>query len=427
MKRLIYRSNIDQIIKSCIDVMSGCQRTIEGETGWHQHLDSKKVGIVATSIAILFFNSLKKECNLEEESYNFIVSKQKKDGGWSYISNLSDQSNTESTCWALRALNVKSNIYTKNIDSGVKWLLGQIDIKSPYDQGWGFISEKLPRVYNTCFVLRTLKELSKDNCEEFISALKWLESSRNENGGWGETKGSDSGVFFTAYAIVTLIECGHSRESRMIKDAIQWLEEKVEKIGLSTPSMICCMEFIEENGNGKKTRTSFFHFTIPYILEAFIKSGHSKHCVVYECVDQIISTNEDGYWRHPFLESSTIKPIWTISDSINSINLFKNSFDNWSRVNHFKFYNKKIRSVGKYSLVRHWDELSPKFIARASLILFLIALIYGVIKVYQEIPKDFMTDHPNWFNLGLSIIASLIASGVIFLSNSIYRKTNQLR
>ena len=111
MKKLKY-SEIDSIIKKSIDTMSDSIRTVDEYTGWHQHLGSNKIGIVATSMAIKFYKELVGTlCPSEDAAKYFIYNKQNEDGGWPYISNTNGESNIEATCWALQALSLLSLIH----------------------------------------------------------------------------------------------------------------------------------------------------------------------------------------------------------------------------------------------------------------------------------------------------------------------------
>lgn len=415
MRQLIISKEIDNLINSCTAVMKDSHRHVGLESGWHQHLKSKKIGIVATSIAIIYFNQLDQECPEIEKSLDFIVSKQKADYGWPYISNISEISNTESTCWALKALNLYKIKYEKEIENGIAWLLSKIDMSSSVDQGWGFIGEPFPRTYNTCIVLRTLNEISLAKGIEFESALSWLYNGQNKDGGWGEMNGKPSGIFYTSYVITTLIECGYKSSDQIISNAINWLENNVLKRGWSDPTINCCLEFIEVDNDGKKSRTSFFHYTIPHIILAFINTGQSRNQIVFEGIITLQSTNENGFWKHPFLDDSTIKPIWAISDSVLTLCSFKESFKDWKEIHHFKFWHGKIQKITICNPIRLWDLINPKLINFIATTIFLLLFIFLVIKIYNCIPPAILIEYKSSIDFGLSVLSSIIASVIIYI------------
>ncbi len=423
MRNLIIKKEIDNLIDSCTVVMTKSHRHIGHEAGWHQHLKSKKVGIVATSIAILYFNQIEGECPEFEKALNFIVSKQKDDYGWPYISNIAEKSNTESTCWALRALNLHKDLYPIEIDNGISWLLSKLNMDSQVDQGWSFIGEPFPRTYNTCIVLRTLNELSKTSSTEFESAFCWLIDCQNKDGGWGEMNGKPSGIFYTAYAITTLIECGFVSDNQIIIKAMNWLEINIINRGWNDPTINCCLEFIEAENDGKKSRTSFFHYTIPHIILAFINTGNKRNNIVFEGVRTLQSTNEFGYWKHPFLDDTSIKPIWAIFDSVLALSSFRKEYKDWGKIHHFKFQNGKIRKMLNCNPIRFWDMINPKLITFITTTIFLTLLIFGVIKIYKIIPTEILSTHKSSIDFGLSVLSSIIASSIVYIVSLLARKS----
>lgn len=421
MSNYIQTKGIDELISNCSKALDNSQRNINGDVGWHQHLESKKIGIVANSIAILYYNLLDKECPEVEKALEFIVNSQQEDFGWPYISNLPKTSNVESTCWALRALYLHKEKFEIKIDNGVKWLLSRTNIKSPIDQGWGFLSEEFPRVYHTCLVLRTLNFIKQTDKEEFQSGLLYICGLQNSDGGWGELEGKPSGIFYTSYVVVTLIQCGFSNDREIIVSAIKWLESKIIKEGLEIPPNICCLEFIEETINREKSRTPFFHFTIPHIIQAFILSGNNNSYIVYDGIKYLLATNNEGFWNHPFLEDPTIKPIWAIYDSIVAIDLFKKNYNNWNKIHHFKIWHKKIRAIRNISPIRLWDLLNPKLGRFISISFMFTIIFYSIISLYKFIPVEFIPKERGVKEFSLSVIASISASIIITIIKPIYR------
>ena len=421
MREIIKARKVNNILQQSTNKIAESIRHIKDEVGWHQHLQAKKIGIVATSIALLLLKRQNKNISQREDAYKFIVDSQNSDGGWAYISNLPDNSNTESTCWALRALYIDKDQYSEQMEKGINWLLSKIQMDTPDDSGWGFVGTTHPRVYNTCLVLRTLSELNCNSSEEFESGLQWLRNCQNSDGGWGEIKGSQSGLFYTSYVIVTLIKCGTLSSDAMIVNALEWLESQVYKIGMNSPSTICALEFIEENRDGKKSRTPFFHFTIPHIIQAFIKSGNAKKRIVFDGIQQLIESNYNGYWKHPFLEESKLVPIWAIYDSSEVIQEFKENYNDWEKIHHFRIWNHKVRRIRKYSPIRVWDKINPQYINFVLTVLIIIMAIRYTLKIYSVIPDWIIEKIDGYIDFGLSVFASIIASFIIYLMNPILR------
>lgn len=422
MREIIKVRKVNSILQKSTDKIKYSIRHINNEVGWHQHLQSKKIGIVATSIALKFLNRMENEISEQDKAYNFIVNSQNPDGGWAYISNLPDNSNTESTCWALSALNIHREKYSEQIKKGKTWLLSKINMDLSDDSGWGFVGISNPRIYNTCLVLRTLSELNINSCEEYESGLNWLKTCQNRDGGWGEIKGSQSGLFYTSYVIVTLIKCGTNPNDNVILNAIKWLEQSIYQYGMDSPSSICTIEFIEEDINDKKSRTPFFHFTIPHIIQAFIISNNNTKRIVFDGILQLLESNCDGYWRHPFLEQSQLIPIWAIYDSIEAFLDFKEKNTDWEKIHHFRVWMNIIVKIRTYNPMRIWDKINPKLISFIITVLVIVLTILYFPKIKNIIPAD---KNKEYIDFGLSVLSSIIASIIIYimiyLINPIFR------
>lgn len=195
--KYIYRKNVDGIINACTKTLDDNHRHIGSDAGWHQHLGSHKVGIVATAMALLYYQMVSRECPEKEENLEFLRKKRNIDGGWPYISNTNGDSNVESTCWVLCALHqYDAQLYSREIEDGTTWLLTQYDQREDIDSGWPFMRDSLSRIYLTAFVLRTLKKLGKDSRQEYESAKKWLINAQNDDGGWGELPERGSSLFY---------------------------------------------------------------------------------------------------------------------------------------------------------------------------------------------------------------------------------------
>lgn len=443
MRKLKY-TEIDSIIRKSIATMSESIRTVDDNTGWHQHLGSNKIGIVATSIAIKFYKELVHiACPNEIAVKRFLSNKQNEDGGWPYISNTNGESNIEATCWALQALSLYDNEYEERIEKGILWLIKK-KTKKEIDSGWGFIDDSLSRTYNTCFVLRTLKSINcnRINCQEAMdSALKWLCDTQDNNGAWGEMQGGRSSVFFTAYAVLTLIEYDREIDKPRIKKALDWLESRINAIGLFDNSLECYLELMEGNINNSLVRIPFFHYVLPYIICAFIKGGRYNNSIVFNGMILLKDRFIDGYWNHPFVENSNLKPIWALYDSIQAFCMLKRKYTPlWKsklhknniicRIKNIEYFivlfNRMI-AVTTYNPIRLISWINKKILTFGGLA-FVIAISLNLIfYLYQLIPDNIKHKIDNNSDFLKSIIASIIASLIIYFLQKIWKWLNLRR
>lgn len=424
--KYIRRNDIDNSIETFTRILNDNHRHIGNDTGWHQHLGTHKIGIVATAMALLFYKTINKDALEKELNLNFIIGKQNPDGGWPYISNTNNESNVESTCWALLALYKYASVsFHDQIENGVNWLLAQYEQIPDSDNGWAFITGSKPRIYITSFVLRVLKILGKDAGQEFESAKRWLINAQNDDGGWGELPDKGSSLFFTCYSIITLVECGIETNSSTINNAINWLEKKISSINIHDQTLICYLEFIENGTGDNRIRIPFFHYVLPYIVITFLKVG-KKNGIVFDTVRLLLQRCSNGKIEHPMLENSRIIPIWILYDIMISYQSFKDSYSNWEEKSDFfclPFFQNKLIAIGKYNLFR-------LFIRIHNFIWYLIGLfvlIFIIVIGFQSYYSDAM----NWWEKHINtisgqVILSLVVSAICALPKLICMLTTSI-
>ena len=413
MKNL-YCNKLDAAVKACTKTLTDNQRHVGEDVGWHQHLGTNKIGIVATSIALLYYKMIGKPCREEEQCLSFLGKRQNQDGGWPYISNTNGESNVESTCWALQALKRYNevNTYDEIIRKGIDWIVSQHTFIADNDSGWGFIKESVPRVYITALVLRTLVMLGRKDLQEFESAKQWLVNAQNEDGGWGELSDRGSSFFFTSYVIVSLLECGYQKTDSVIKKAKTWLEMRLREFDMEDASLLCYMEFIEKGVGEKRVRIPFFHYVLPYVIKACIRLDVDNR-TIFKAITLLESRTQDGEIEHPMLENSKIKPIWALFDSVLSIKEFEGQFEKWNDLHEIILVYKWFWTFGKKNplrfIVRYFNMVARTMI--------MAAVFYGSFVLI----KDNWNAVNEWFvglkdsttgGIFISMIAAVVLSGL---------------
>lgn len=418
MKRL-FKNNIDARINKFTEVLIDSQRNIGKHTGWHQHLKSPKIGIVATAMAMIYLKTVGEDCPKEKECLDFIKSMVRPDGGWSYISNATAISNVESTCWALLALAVYDPNGSKNlIERGVKWLCDCIDINNK-DNGWGFSKESKPRTVITALTLKTLYALGKDKTPEFESGLHWLVRSQNEDGGWGATPEDSSSIFFTSYCISTLMLLKKDPQDHFIKKAKLWLDESLKKTTIEDPSLVCYMEFIENGSGENRIRITYFHYVLPFVAKAYMNLG-CKNLNLFKAIYTLMERSTDGIIEHPNLENSKIYPIWALYDTSMSLITYKDLYESvWDKAYVYSCIFNRI------CWFRSWSPLRPiTLMGNWIWGLVAFAIVAGLITWFSD-------EILNWWNsvnnkpLGgflISLAASIVYGVSIWFIHFLKRK-----
>lgn len=416
--RCIYRQNLDDIINACTKTLNDNHRHIGNDVGWHQHLGSHKVGIVATAMALLYYQVVSEECPKKEESLEFLINKKNADGGWPYISNTNGDSNVESTCWALYALHqYDAQLYSREIETGTTWLLAQYDQHEDIDSGWPFMRDSLPKIYLTAFVLRTLKKLGKNNGQQYEAAKRWLVDAQNDDGGWGELPERGSSLFFTCYCILTLTECGIGEDDTMIVKALGWLDRKMSEINIYDSSLICYLEFIEKGTGEERVRIPFFHYVLPYVVMTSLKLG-KKGPVVFNAMKVLMERSSKGSIEHPMLENSRIIPIWALYDTVSAYKCFKDSFENWEQKYKFIVLLSRIRGIGKCNLLRPLIRMSDWLWRLAAVFM----AVYIVVGYWGDISSWWTVVNNKTLGQLLISIAATVIYTVVMLMLSFIKK-----
>lgn len=413
--RYIDSIDVNTRISELLDNLDANIRTIGNDVGWHQHLGARKIGIVASAIGLLMHKEPRTAFEKEENVVKGLANKQNSDGGWPYISNSQNESNVEATCWALLALHAynENSQYDEIISCGTKWLLGQNPSRKD-DQGWPFREKEEPRVYITCFVLRTLCVLNMKDDARVEAAIHWLINIQNKNGGWGEVVGDEPSVFFTSYALLTLSElAGNTQRSfnESIDNGKKWLMSSMKDLSLEASFLNCRLEMIESENQGNKYRVSFFHYVLPCVVLCYDKLGiHNK--VLFDSIKLLMDRSKGGIVEHPMLDSSKKRPIWALYGvflALSSI-VSVNSSDKLM----FVFLN-HIYKIPSNRVTRYLMKVANRWVLSAIVITLIIFFGGAVAVKIWNILYDYFASQvsPNWATFCMSVITSIIGTVII--------------
>ncbi|MEZ5030503.1 MAG: prenyltransferase/squalene oxidase repeat-containing protein [Saprospiraceae bacterium] len=405
---------VDKIISKSIANIKSNFRTIGNKSGWHQHLGSNKVGNTATAQAIIILNTQKEDFNDKHKAVELLKNNQFKggtedlNGGWGYVSNLSDIPTTESTAWVLQALFFETSKGDIVIKDGLNWLINN-HIGGDQDIGWGSTKNDVSRVYSTCLAIQTLRIFDKTEIKEFNQSINWLKKSQNTDFGWGDQFGHPSTITHTSHALITLIDSGVNISSQIIQKGAEWLIQAFEEdkfwINVDNGGLL---EFMDIVVNEKPHRISYYHFSTPYAIIALIKSGKIHLPVVFKGINYLVDSNDYGNWEHPFLRNQRIHPIWAIYDSLYAFKTFKNFTNNWENVKSISLKGKEVRTIytgGENIVSEFFKKYSKNKIVWSLLVLIPISL---VLKQFGGI--DFIENQPTIVYIILPFILSIIAN-----------------
>ena len=422
----LYHKEIGDVISQASIYLKENERTIieNGKTihGWHQHLGSNKIGVVATAMAILFFKNISKHpIPNEDDCLQFILDMQHADGGWGFITNTDANSNLLATCWAIRTLSLYANIYQAAIDKGLKWIFDRKSFGKGQDSGWSLYGAGESQTFATCFALQTIKELKKDNEYNATvqSALQWLRETQDDSGAWRQNSAGSHSVFMTAMAVMTLGWYGKETDKKFVEKGLQCIKQRIDERGLASNVMESEMELVEETVDGKRLRTPYFHYTIPYVVCAFMFAGHGDDVTVIRCLRLLKERMNNGHWKHPFIEDEDSAPIWALYDSVLAFCQFKEYWtyrDNkytgakaWYNksfaVSYYRSWRSSVIRVRPCNPLRIYDLLGTELWIKIMSVALLSGVFYLGITNFDTIQSCMP---PFWIAVLESLVAALI-------------------
>lgn len=158
---------------------------------------------------------------------SYLVSSQNPDGSWETIASLAEKTTT--TVTALETLKLLNQTAGTTYSTGAAWLQAQsiqgvdpiagriralsimsssadtlIPLLDPLSGAWGGDYEYETVNLDTTLALKTLKTVNYPDQAIITSAISYLISTQNPDGGWGFSKGDDSNIYVTAIISSTL-------------------------------------------------------------------------------------------------------------------------------------------------------------------------------------------------------------------------------
>lgn len=154
--------------------------------------------------------------------------------------------------------------------------------------GWSLVRGKRSNVYDSSI---TLKAIARTRTNfDIEGSISWLKSIQNSDGGWGVYSGDKSNPACTAHATVSLIECGESTRSDLMKKAVDYIREKQRSDGGWDTEMEK-VPFISIHG--------YTHFSAPWCIMALmlVNWERDKEFVSKGIQFLLNMQDQEGGWR----------------------------------------------------------------------------------------------------------------------------------
>jgi hypothetical protein len=335
---LILEEDFHRTIDEVFEYLASQRNHTNGKSGWHQFLESGKIGNIATAQVLILHKQYDRpvpdvdSCLAWfEASRRQIAWRDKTSTGWSYLSSGPAVPCIEPTCWvylAYRALGLDTDPVKQN----VRTFLSSTKHASEHGVAWGFAPWTEPRVLPTCMGIRVLSRIEDQRLLD--EAVRWLIAARNSQGAWGPTAKSEQSLTHTALAVTALIDAGYSSSNPIVRNGRDVLLEGLSKgTGSRQPkdwvehNMSAFVEIVDIPSlpavEDRPTRVQY-HFN-PLLLAAVALSQTSEPYLPY--VDALaieaIRSWKSIRWTHPFLGEHQRTTSWSIFDHLMLINIIR--------------------------------------------------------------------------------------------------------
>lgn len=206
-----------------------CVLLPSGDVGWYRILNvTDRVGVVATANAIFSLASSRADVSNCRAIVESLLSRRLENGSWAFVSGVSDRGVIDSTSAVVIALQLirdDPQCRDLNVNAAIQTALDWLESSVNSDGGWGLIANGSYRAYSTSLAVQALCFCGRKTSNHVQRATKKLLSTVDAvSGGWFDMAGKLS-IPNTAEAILALNAASRAQLSFSIEigRAQQWL------------------------------------------------------------------------------------------------------------------------------------------------------------------------------------------------------------
>lgn len=292
-----------------------------GEDGWYRRIyKNDRVGVVATAQAIITLLRLK--CTLEksDQLVRTLISRQRPDGSWSFVSNLDDRGVVDATAWVVLALlrqqqhreTLEVSI-AESVQNAVTWLVTNLN----HDGGWGVCAGEKTRPYSTAVAVRALLAAPDTDFTIILRSLQSLVGLQDKaTGAWPDAAGALS---ISATANVLLALHATKTDERWFqvsqRRAVDWLLQiaRTSDYWVSGP-YARSREEVEAGRASSRRRVTFESCPRAVVLEALLAMGYEQQPVVVHGFAEMLRSWLSHEWERATGAKESEPTSWMLYD-----------------------------------------------------------------------------------------------------------------
>jgi len=396
---LILKEDLYRVIDEAFEYLRSQQITDAGKSGWHQFLESGKIGNVATAQIMILYKYFNKHISALESCLAFLEANRKsifwqgeKISGWSYVSSGPPVPCIEPTCWVFWAYQHLILPQIQEIESDVYDFLKATRIESREGCSWGFTPWTEARISPTCTALRVLSKIGDRQLVE--ATIRWLLAARDSQNAWGASSNNIATPTHTSLAIRALKDAGYSPKNPVLVDAYSFLIEQFKKwittkqaqayfshlSGISEIIEVPAFSTLSIN----PTRIQYYYNPILLLADALSTDLDVYLPIVETIAFKAINDWDSTRWKHPWLKEHKHLTSWSFYDHMLIIKPFYQLWSGDKRAGILYYISsegmKSLRLGHASRIFKIIKKLKVPFFLRVTLtISILVALAYLVL------------------------------------------------
>lgn len=384
----VFQSEIGKCVEGLVSRWrTYCRLLPSGEAGWYRRLrDADRLGVVATANAIEALALAGSELPSGRESVRFLLSKQRGDGGWSYVSNLADVTVIDATSAVLCALvQIKDDAAYRDLKlpASIDAACSALEALELSGGGWGLAAGSPYRTYSTALAIRALCCAGRRDSPATRRALHRLVACQVEgSGAWQDGTGRLS-IPTSAEALCALVTAAKTQGQfgTEIRRGRLWLlgiargSNYWTKGPLATPT-----EEVEVHRGASVTRVEYGFSPRPMALRALLLEVSDFEPEIVLAVRSLLNAISSERWEEGTGSRYAEPTSWSLYDVTVCLQVMQKSMSRrtmslWTnRVRVIEHLYGEGWTVGLFK--RHWTKL----LALAALAgLVALAMQYGLI------------------------------------------------
>lgn len=387
--RTIDFTEIESCLRKLEDRWLGSFHMLQsGEAGWYRRLTvMDRVGIVATANAITALRASGHDVPQLHNVVRTLVTRRRPEGGWSFVSNITDTSVVDATAATLMALyewHDEVEFRNLNLQGVIQDSLDWLELVALREGGWGLIAEGPYRNYSTALAIQALCACGRRSSSVVQRGIhRLISESDTVSGGWQDACRVLS-VPTTSEAIRALEAAATNRATYAaeLSRACDWLlqiarDTRFWEVGPVTASL----EEVDVVDGTRRVRIEYGHSPRPVAITALALAGTADVPEVVAAMRMLLDDCGTNRWDSTSGGKYTEPPSWMLYDVMISLLAFRNGFsrnavgvwaDNVRIVEH-------IRGQGPLTckFIRHWPKL---LLMSASGVLLWMLLWVGMVR-----------------------------------------------